>query len=233
MPACIRRQLSWRCSARSGILQSSAVLNSRARQQLAQQWQIHRDASQGLTQVHRGASATLIQRAPRTDKERFMASTFALKAFVPSTRVGNFDVEYKPKTGAMRVIINLHFDFTNADANWKGQAANPADEKWKSAQKKQWVNEFKTQILSVWGNINQINCVKPGWEDIVASPQITIKERSRRARRTSVSRSTRRSRRRPARCARARAAPASAARGVKSKPPSRSKTTKTRSMIRR
>jgi hypothetical protein len=121
----------------------------------------------------------VVQRKPKTDKERFMAKSFALKAFVPSTGLGNFDVEYKPKSGAMRVIMNLHFDFTDVDTAWKSQATDPADTKWKSAQKKQWVNEFKTQILSVWGNINQIKCVKAGWEDVVASPKLEIKEVSK------------------------------------------------------
>jgi hypothetical protein len=116
----------------------------------------------------------LIQR--KTEKEKFMAKTFKKKGFIPSTGIGNFDVEYSPKKGAMKVIVKLHFDFQDVDNAWKSEANDPADTKWKSAQKKQWVKDFKTKVLEVWGDIGQINCKKPGWEDITVKPAIVIEE---------------------------------------------------------
>lgn len=129
-----------------------------------------------LRSLDRGAptAGPVIQR--KTDKEKFQAKTYKLKGFVPSTGIGNFDVEYSPKTGAMKVIMKLHFDFTDVDVAYRSMSTNQAQMKWKAAQKKEWVREFEQQVMSVWGNISDIKCQKPGWEDVIAKPRIVLKQ---------------------------------------------------------
>jgi hypothetical protein len=110
-----------------------------------------------------------------SSKKTFQNKQFKRDLFVPSTGIGRFGLRYDAKSGDLEVIVRLRFEFTDVDAAWASKAS-AADAGWTDAKKQQWVTDYKSQIASVWGNISEIRCTKPGWDDVVARPRIVIEE---------------------------------------------------------
>ena len=110
-----------------------------------------------------------------SSKKTFLKKQFKRDLFVPSTGIGRFGLRYDAGSGDLEVVVRLRFEFTDVDPAWASKASQ-AEARWTDAQKQQWVNDFRTQIMSVWGNISEIHCTKPGWEDVVARPRIVIEE---------------------------------------------------------
>lgn len=111
---------------------------------------------------------------PKTDRERFNLATFQKKDFRPSTTIGKFDVVYRPATGIVNVISKVHFDFRDVEPAYYVEVKNKKDRYWTKAAKKEWSQKWVDSIMTKWGDIAPFKCDKPGYEDVVAKPQVQI-----------------------------------------------------------
>ncbi len=109
---------------------------------------------------------------------------YTLSDHVPATGIGKFDALYEPDTGQMKIIVKVNFEFVDyTDANYQleGVAHNPLDPKylqaqWDTAAKQPWIAEFKNQIDRIWNGKFSMHCIRPGWEDISATPEMEVRE---------------------------------------------------------
>jgi len=109
---------------------------------------------------------------------------YTLTNHVPSTGIGKFDAEYDPLSGQFKVIVKVNFDFVDyTDPNYQleARANKPLDAKylqaqWDTTAKRPWIDEFKRQINTIWNGKFRMQCVRPGWADVVATPVMEVRE---------------------------------------------------------
>ncbi|NMF59687.1 eCIS core domain-containing protein [Pseudanabaena yagii] len=111
----------------------------------------------------------------KTEREKFNSKKFKLRNWQPSTGGGKFDADYNPKTGIMTITVKVHFDYQDSSA-YKGLATDDADTEWTREGKKAWFNDFKSAVMSKWGNISTISCDKVNFTDVVVQPVINVVE---------------------------------------------------------
>jgi outer membrane protein OmpA-like peptidoglycan-associated protein len=115
-------------------------------------------------------------------KDKFKARTdMRLLNHIPSTGIGKYDTAYFPSTGAMPVIVRIHFQFTDAagaPTGWdlflrrlRGQDVSSMI--WDAAQKRDYISQFTTRIRSRWSAKHTIRSVKPCW-NFTALPDIRV-----------------------------------------------------------
>ncbi|MBD2189328.1 DUF4157 domain-containing protein [Pseudanabaena sp. FACHB-723] len=109
----------------------------------------------------------------KTEREKFNGKKFKLRNWQPSTGTGKFDADYDPKTGSMIITVKVHFNYQDSSA-YKPDATNEADTEWTKQGKDAWFNEFKSAIMSKWGNISTISCDKAGFTDVVVQPVVRV-----------------------------------------------------------
>jgi hypothetical protein len=104
-----------------------------------------------------------------------------------SPKVGNtdnkFDVEFDPKTNKLKLIVKIAFEFADGDvaSNPVSPEADPTSKfgrgKWTDPDKDDYKQRYKASTVDVFNNSGiKISCIKPGWEDIVVTPQFEIRE---------------------------------------------------------
>lgn len=111
---------------------------------------------------------------PMTARDTFNSTVFKKEDFVPATKIGKFDVVYRPKDGVMDVISKVHFTFEDVPVEYRDQVANKKDRYWTKAQKKDWTKKWIESVLVKWGDIAPFTCDKPGYEDLVVKPNVKI-----------------------------------------------------------
>jgi hypothetical protein len=98
-------------------------------------------------------------------KDEFFARSFSLTKHKPPTNLGYFDATYVPDRLTLRIDIRFEILFTNASAvTWTAETQNT----FKAA--------FAALIPEYWNNKFIIRCTKPGWTDVAAVPEFTLRE---------------------------------------------------------
>ncbi|MEH1969380.1 eCIS core domain-containing protein [Nostoc sp.] len=106
-------------------------------------------------------------------RQRFNREKFKLRDWIPSTKTGKFDADYYPKTGELKITTKINFNFVDSQA-YENIATEPNDTRWQEKQKGEWIDSFKTTVLSKWNKINHITCDQQDFDDIVVKPQFNI-----------------------------------------------------------
>ncbi|MEM9805913.1 MAG: DUF4157 domain-containing protein [Cyanobacteria bacterium P01_D01_bin.56] len=94
---------------------------------------------------------------------------FKISNHEPSTKIGRFDAEYDPKTGALKIILKLAFDFKDYTGSLQ-KSVNATGEwdktTWETQTKKDWIKKLKTVSETIWSQKFDINCIRPGWDEV-------------------------------------------------------------------
>src|SRR5689334_8692412 len=98
------------------------------------------------------------------DKATFFTKTFAKTKYIPSTNLGYFDATYRPDALTLRVEIRYEILFANSALTWTTETQNT----FKAG--------FAALIPEYWNNKFIIRCTKPGWTDVAAVPEFTLRE---------------------------------------------------------
>jgi hypothetical protein len=97
-------------------------------------------------------------------KDEFFARTFTLRKHKPATNLGYFDATYTPDRLTLKIDIRFEIIFTNATVVWTAETKDT----FKAA--------FAALIPEYWNNKFVIRCIKPGWTDVSAVPEFTLRE---------------------------------------------------------
>ncbi|MES2637826.1 MAG: hypothetical protein V4850_00020 [Myxococcota bacterium] len=109
-------------------------------------------------------------------RDAFQASTFEEKNVRPSSGFGRFDAAFDPQAGSLDITLKLAFDFTlHEGADWaeRMRAAWNGEEGWTAEAKATFIKQYREVVESTWSAAHIIRCVRPGWEDVAASPTCT------------------------------------------------------------
>jgi hypothetical protein len=109
------------------------------------------------------------------DEERlqFFEQLFAIERFVPSYG-GCFDAEFAPRsnqTSLLAITLRLSFSFED-QATSAGPEQGPST--WTEEDSEEFIQKFVEQAQDTWSSKFFIACAKPGWEDIIVEPRLTI-----------------------------------------------------------
>jgi hypothetical protein len=109
------------------------------------------------------------------EKERFMASEYVSHLWRPSTGIGNFDVEYAPKTGLLTVTVNCKFWFKDGkQEDWDED--DPDGWRWKPDEILKWKADFLRKVSAKWSGQFMFHCTRDWWEDLQAAVQVRFVE---------------------------------------------------------
>jgi outer membrane protein OmpA-like peptidoglycan-associated protein len=123
----------------------------------------------------------------RDDEERldaeeelraFMAQTYDIENFHPSTGRGLFNAEYDPTAGVLAIIVNIHFDFRDgspANHEWvnksSGAAHPPEAFQWQDDEKTAWAANTLRMVRETWEGQYMFHCTRQYWE---ALPDVNV-----------------------------------------------------------
>ena len=112
-------------------------------------------------------------------KTEFRKDPHQLTNYQPSTNLGKFDAVYDPKSGTLKIIVKIAFDFKDAPDAPSWALMDETKEKmrkltWSDEEKETYMSEFAGAAASKWGQKYTINCTKPYWEEFVANTQIVV-----------------------------------------------------------
>jgi hypothetical protein len=107
--------------------------------------------------------------------------------FKSSTGVGNgFDAEFDPSTGVLKIILKVAYEFKDRtpDPGLPGVAApggvgadSYGRDSWTDPAKADWKREYVAKVLGLWNaSPAVIKCIRPGWDDVVATTNIEVRE---------------------------------------------------------
>ncbi len=105
-----------------------------------------------------------VGKGPSVNKDQFHARTFVLPKHCPDTGLGYFDAHYNPSTQLLRIDVRYEILFVNASLTWTEEIKNS------------FKSDFSGRIPEFWNNRFAIHCTKPGWTDVVAIPEFTLRE---------------------------------------------------------
>ena len=114
--------------------------------------------------------------------ESFMSDSFSVEHFHPSTDLGNFDGQYSPKSGILKVIVGVHFNFLDGDPtvnqDWiDWQARNPAATtpsaafEWTDPEKGLYAANTIEVVTAAWEGQFTFHNVREHWE---ALPDVNV-----------------------------------------------------------
>ena len=118
----------------------------------------------------------------------FQASSFAsLIDHQASGEKGLFDVHLNPSTGVMDIVLRVAFDFQNGDPKLDIDGFNGADGersrghrkkeyKWKDADKKAWLDEYKAQVTALISSQHPLKSTRSGWEEVAIDTRVRVEE---------------------------------------------------------
>ena len=110
-------------------------------------------------------------------RDALYASSFHEEDFRPSTGLGKFDAFFEPGSGVLRVQLRLAFEFSlpegapvleEARAAWSGETG------WTPEEKAEFIAKYKQTVESTWSRAHRIECVRPGWEGLSATPVLEV-----------------------------------------------------------
>jgi len=121
--------------------------------------------------------------ANQNAKQLFLAhGLFTQTDFEP--RVGNrgnkVDLEFDPATRVLKIIVKVSFEYQDSGFN-AGPGADPTSKfsrnVWTQPDKDDYKQKFIANTVGPFnGSGITIGCVRPGWEDIVVTPQFEVRE---------------------------------------------------------
>ncbi len=122
--------------------------------------------------------------ASTPEKQAFEARRFVLANNTPSTGIGKFDAAWEPRTGILRITLNVHFRFVEAQdtpglLQRIGMWFRNEDTSrffWSDQEKEEFASNFVSRIQSRWSGQHSITCVKPDWEEYSALPVVTVNQ---------------------------------------------------------
>jgi Domain of unknown function (DUF4157) len=86
-------------------------------------------------------------------------------AFHPKTGIGRFEASYDPQIGQLQILSKIYFNFVNH--NETGTA-------WTDPERADFEARMIDETTRIWSRQHTLQCVKPGWENIVAIPTMKI-----------------------------------------------------------
>ena len=124
--------------------------------------------------------------APMNQLDRLLfeiGGPYTIQNFVPSTGIGKFDAQYDPATGFLDIILKVNFDWVDytgskelAGGREKPLHIDYLRDKWEQSAKQPWIDLFKQKISQIWDAKFRMRCIRPGWNGIVATPRMQIRE---------------------------------------------------------
>ncbi len=112
------------------------------------------------------------------EKKEFRQGQYSAKNFRPSTGLGNFDADYDPNSGAMRVILKIGFDFKDArDVGVMDRLLETETYKngvWTDEEKAAFIEQFTGAAEAKWGKKFQLTCNKLLWDEFVTSVSVVV-----------------------------------------------------------
>jgi hypothetical protein len=110
------------------------------------------------------------------DKEHFMAWQYVSHGWRPSTGLGNFDIEYAPKTGLLDVTVKCKFGFRDGKPeDWEDED-EPGGFLWKPDEILKWKADFMRRVSDKWSGKFTFHCTRDWWEELQAAVQVHFVE---------------------------------------------------------
>lgn len=131
-------------------------------------WFINSDSAIGDALNFRDNEAQL---DAEEDLQDFMAKTYSLANFHPSTGRGLFDAAYDPAAGLLQIVLKVFLDFKSgdpADPQWvmgSSGAAHPmAGFAWTPQEIQAWRTSALSTVQEAWSDQYSFHSTRPFWE---------------------------------------------------------------------
>lgn len=120
----------------------------------------------GLGQMNQtgiGATMPTPQTGCKKGKQKFLASSFEIAPFVPSTGRGKFDCSYRPTTGNLYITVKLSATFGGSFMEW-----------FSSSEQARLKADLSAGVPACWNGPCTLRCTRHGWTDIVVQPVFAV-----------------------------------------------------------
>jgi hypothetical protein len=116
-----------------------------------------------MNQTAIGDSMPTPQTGCKKSKQKFLASSFSIAPFVPSTARGKFDCSYRPTTGNLYINVMLSATFGGSFFEW-----------FSSEEQARLKSNLTNGVPACWNGPCTLRCTRHGWTEIVVNPVFSV-----------------------------------------------------------